>query len=153
MVKVDLPWLAAIVSVGAFAPALAEVLENDKSGYHLFNPTPPDQMRPLSTDRPDGTESPITVDAGHAQLELSFVDYVHDDEATEDLDAWTVFDTNIKVGVLNNVDTQFVFGAYAEEETNPHGAPSETLNGFTDVQIRVKVNLWGNDPVRPAAGD
>jgi hypothetical protein len=42
----------------------------DKSGYHLFHPTPRDLMRPLSTDRPDQTESPYTVDAGHFQIEM-----------------------------------------------------------------------------------
>jgi hypothetical protein len=41
----------------------------DKSGYHLFRPTPRELMRELSTDRPDQTESAYTVDAGHVQLE------------------------------------------------------------------------------------
>lgn len=30
----------------------------------IFNPVPPDQMRPMPPDRPDKTESPDTVDAG-----------------------------------------------------------------------------------------
>ena len=34
-------------------------------------------MREFNTDRPDVTESPFTVDAGHWQLELSFVEYTH----------------------------------------------------------------------------
>jgi hypothetical protein len=37
--------------------------------YSLFNPIPKDQMRPFSIDRPDVTESPISVDAGHFQFE------------------------------------------------------------------------------------
>src|SRR5688572_5942243 len=41
-----------------------------KSHYHLFNPTPRAQMREMSTDRPDQTESPYTVDAGHVQVEM-----------------------------------------------------------------------------------
>lgn len=40
----------------------------DKSGYSLFKPTPRQFMRELTTDRPDQTESPYTVDAGHFQV-------------------------------------------------------------------------------------
>jgi len=35
-------------------------------------------MRDLSADKPDATESPITVDAGHYQVELSFMDFGRD---------------------------------------------------------------------------
>jgi hypothetical protein len=43
----------------------------DKSGYTLFRPTPEALLRELTSDRPDKTESPITVDAGHFQLEMA----------------------------------------------------------------------------------
>ncbi len=118
---------------------------NDKSGYHLFNPTPRELMRPMSADRPDATESPITVDAGYVQVELSFVSFTHDDVNGVKTDAWTVFDTNVKVGLLHNVDVQFVFSAYNEQETDTSGLPTTMVNGFGDLQIRLKINLWGND--------
>ncbi len=89
----------------------------DKTGYHLFNPTPSEQMRPLSADRPDATESPITVDAGHVQVEVSFFDYIRSDHDGDDFDAWTVFDANVKFGLFNNVDLQLVFGVYGEQTT------------------------------------
>src|SRR5207247_8308607 len=41
----------------------------DKRHYTLFNPTPRELMREMNTDRPDKTESPYTVDAGHFQVE------------------------------------------------------------------------------------
>src|SRR5947207_2540338 len=44
----------------------------DKSGYNLFHPTPRDMMRELSADRPDKTDCPFTVDAGHFQVEMDF---------------------------------------------------------------------------------
>src|SRR6185295_420185 len=50
----------------------------EKEGYTLFNPTPESLLRGLNTDRPDVTESPFTVDAGHFQTELSFVEYTYD---------------------------------------------------------------------------
>src|SRR4051812_24541556 len=49
-----------------------------KEGYTVFNSTPEALLRGLNTDRPDVTESPFTVDAGHFQTELSFVEYTYD---------------------------------------------------------------------------
>ena len=139
---------AQILAIGYSTIANAEQSGVDKNQYHLFNPTPRNLMRPLSADRPDATESPITVDAGHVQVELSFIDYAHDDEDGVTTDATTLFDTNIKIGLLNQVDLQVVLAAYREEETDPDPpdtAPSTTLNGFGDIQLRLKINLWGND--------
>jgi hypothetical protein len=42
----------------------------DKWQYHLLRPTPAELIPEMSTDRPDKTESPYTVDAGHFQVEL-----------------------------------------------------------------------------------
>lgn len=120
----------------------------DKSGYSLLNPTPRELMRPLSTDRPDATESPYTVDAGHVQVESSFVEYARDTRSpggvrTESLD---VLPTNIKLGLLNNADLQLVLTPYSRERTNdPASPPPATAEGFGDPLIRFKCNLWGND--------
>jgi hypothetical protein len=43
----------------------------DKGGYNLFNPAPRELMRELTPDRPDKTESPYAVDAGHIQNVVS----------------------------------------------------------------------------------
>ena len=109
---------------------------SDKSGYSLFNPTPRDLWRPLSADRPDFTESPITVDAGAVQVELSFIDYARDG----DRNALSVAPANIKVGLLNDVDLQFVFDPYVDSDDG-----MTTSSGFGDLQFRLKINLWGND--------
>jgi len=124
----------------------------DKNGYNLFNPTPRGQMRPLSADRPDATESPITVDAGHVQVEVSFFDFARSDHDGDEFDSWTAFDANIKIGLLNRVDLQFVFGVFGEETTNPALGPETSVEGFSDVQIRTKVNLWGNEGGTTAFG-
>ena len=50
----------------------------DKSAYTLFHPTPTAELRELSTDRPDQTESAHTVDAGHWQIESDLVNYTSD---------------------------------------------------------------------------
>ena len=46
--------------------------------HHLFNPKPKDALRDLSTDRPDLTESPYTVDAGHVQWEIDLFNATYD---------------------------------------------------------------------------
>src|SRR4051812_28837051 len=65
------------------ASAPADSRPADKSGYTLFNPVPANLMRDLSPDRPDVTESPYTVDAGHVQAELSFAEWGKGDGTDE----------------------------------------------------------------------
>ena len=146
--------MAGIVAMSlTYAPALiAQDVAKDKAGYHLFNPTPEHLMRPLAADRPDATESPITVDAGHAQIEISFLSYSRSSAGGDEVEAWTVLDANVKLGLLDNVDLQFVFGVYGEESIDPVGGPETNLQGFGDLQIRTKVNLWGNDGGKTAFG-
>ena len=122
----------------------------DKSGYNLFNPTPDEYMREMSPDRPDKTDSPFTVDAGHFQLEMDFVNLTydaptaaHDNLKTED---YQIAPMNFKVGVLNNTDFQLVLMPYQWERTENRSAGTvEQKSGFGDITPRVKVNLIGND--------
>ncbi len=118
----------------------------DKSDYNLFNPTPVTLMRELSPDRPDKTESPYTVDTGHFQLEMDFANYTGDDTDGVHTEAWNVAPVNLKVGVLNNVDVQFVLDDYLYVRTADHVAGTTTTqSGFGDFTTRVKINLWGDD--------
>ena len=100
-----------------------------KSPHTLFNPTPDYLLRELSPDRPDATESPLTVDAGRFALEASLFDYRRDG-GVED---YTYGSLNFKAGLTNNTDLQAVFDLYAGGEK------------FSDLTLRLKHNLWGND--------
>ena len=124
-------------STGAGSPA-------DKSQYTLFNPTPASQMREFNTDRPDVTESPYTVDAGHFQIELSFVEYTHDSTSGVQSENLSILPANLKVGLLNNFDLQLVLEPYAHTSINTHGS-TQRLSGFGDTELRGKLNLWGDD--------
>jgi hypothetical protein len=122
----------------------------DKSHYHLFNPTPREQMRELSTDRPDQTESPYTVDAGHFQIEMDLANGMLDHDRADAGDvrsqAWSFGGVNLKVGLLNNVDLQFVLDGYVATRTKDRlTGVSSDASGFGDVQTRLKINVWGND--------
>src|SRR5678809_1276965 len=90
----------------------------DKSAFNLFNPVPENLMRELAPDRPDQTESPYTVDAGHFQLEMDLVSYTHDHDRSGGgdvrTDAWSVAPLNLKLGLLNQVDIQFLLDTQVE---------------------------------------
>ena len=129
--------------------ALAAAAAPDKSQYHLFNPTPPQWLREMSTDRPDKTESAYTVDAGHFQIEMDFVNYSYDkhNPARDGtiVRTWGIAPINLKVGLLNNLDVQFVLQPHTYVHTSDPAAGVSKQRGFGDFVTRVKWNLWGND--------
>jgi hypothetical protein len=125
----------------------------DKSGYHLFRPTPREFMREMSTDRPDQTESPYTVDAGHVQVEMDFVNVIYDRHSSDGVrsETWNVAPVNLKIGLHNRVDLQVILDNYLDVRTRESGV-EKRHRGFGDITARLKINLWGNDGGRTALG-
>ncbi len=120
--------------------------ETNKTIYNLFNPTPRELMRELTPDRPDKTESPYTVDAGHFQLEMDFANVIRDESSGVRTRAWNVAPFNVKIGLLNNVDLQFVFDDYLRLRTEDRSTHTVRIqSGVGDFTPRLKVNLWGDD--------
>ena len=127
-----------------------ETPQPDKSRYHLFNPTPPQLMREMSTDRPDKTESAYTLDAGHFQIEMDVLTYAYDrdnglpnDTRVESL---SIAPMNLKVGLCNYADLQLIIETYNSVRTHVRDAGTvEDNRGFGDITPRLKINLWGND--------
>src|SRR5213592_1877389 len=66
------------VSESSVESALEQAVSKNKGHYTIFNPVPGDLLRELTPDRPDKTESPYTVDAGHFQLEMDVLNYTYD---------------------------------------------------------------------------
>ena len=141
---VALVFSAAVAIAETAQPADSPAPNN--SCYNLFNPVPDALLRELSPDRPDKTESPYTVDAGHFMLEMDFANYTYDQSGGITTKAWNVAPFNLKVGLLNNVDFQVVFDNYLNVRTEG-GAPgaSTTQSGVGDLTTRLKINLWGDD--------
>jgi hypothetical protein len=122
----------------------------DKSHYNLFSPTPDEFMRELAADRPDKTDCPFTVDAGHFQLEMDFANLTYNSPNGErghvQSTAFEAAPMNLKVGLLNNVDFQLVFTPYRWERTDNRDSRKITENsGFEGITPRFKINLLGND--------
>ena len=125
--------LTLLVGTAPLSFALAGDLP-DKSRSNLFNPTPKDRLREFATDRPDKTEGPTTVDAGHFQFEMDLATFTHD-AGTK---VWNVAPFDLCAGLLNQVELSLIFGSYVNEQS------TSTLSGV-DFITRLKINLWGND--------
>ncbi len=142
-------WPAGTRSVAAQE---AEEPLPDKSGYNLFNPTPPDMMRELEPGRPDQTDSPFTVDAGHYQVESVFAAFTDSRSNGVHTDSWNIAPTTIRIGLLNNADLQFSFDNYLIVHSGGGGAPASTQSGFGDLTTGLRINLWGNEGGKTAFG-
>jgi len=134
-------------SVVALLGAAGVAMAQDKSQYTLFNPTPERLLRELTTDRPDITESPFTVDAGHVQFETTLFGFARSarDAAGAVSDSYELGTTNVRIGLTNDVEAGFVWQPYGIVRT--HGGPGEAVrqSGIGGLELRGKVNLWGND--------
>ncbi len=143
-------WFRSWVLLAGLSPTLLDAdSDAEHRGYTLFHPVPQNQLRPMSLDRPDKTESPYTVDAGHYQLEMDLVNYAHDQESGAGprltTDIFALAPMNWKVGLTPRVDLQvLVLPQVRIRESTPGGA-AVTTSGFGDLATRVKINLWGND--------
>jgi hypothetical protein len=145
-----------LIFAGLAVAPLCGAEPNDKSQYHLFKPTPVELTRPMSTDRPDKTESPYTVDAGHFQIESDLISYGIDRDkeggANQREDSWGT-SLNLKAGLCNFSDLQVVIFPYSHVKTDDRVARTVSRqSGFGDVVTRLKVNLWGNDGGACAGG-
>lgn len=119
----------------------------------LFNPTPRSEMREMSTDRPDMTESPLSVDPGHVQVEVDAVAWEHEvsDEGVTDTVRFGT--SNVRIGLLPSVDFQVVVQPIVHRVgTVSNGQPTDSLTGVGDTTLRLKVNLVGNQGERFAIG-
>jgi hypothetical protein len=98
------------------------------------------------------------VDAGHFQLEMSFLDTSSDlfniEQSGRDVETFSYAPMNIKAGLLNNVDIQLVIQPHIYQRTrdktdaDDNGVQEEVvekLSGYGDMQTRLKINIWGND--------
>jgi len=138
--------MLALAGADASGAATEPSASPDKSNYTLFNPTPRELMRELSTDRPDKTESAYTVDAGHFQIEADILSYAYDrhnaDFSNTRVETVSIAPMNLKVGLCNSVDLQLVIETYTSIRV--HDVATGTVHknrGFGDIIPRLKWNI------------
>lgn len=124
--------------------ALAAEKLQGKSHYTFASPVPSQLLREMTTDRPDITESPFTVDAGHIQFETNLFAYAKSrpDMAGIVTESYEFLTANMRIGVANHAELAFVVQPYGVTRMFP---PAARASGIGNFEIRVKLNLWGND--------
>src|SRR5258707_15296278 len=125
----------------------------DKSQYNLFNPTPCGQLRDFAPDRPDQTEGPFTVDAGHLQVEEGIFQYTYTNQSQRFSDirvqGYQWLNTAIKLGVLNNLDLELFVPVYNEVDVK-QGNLKTRMSGFAEHIVPRQLSFFrdeGNLPV------
>lgn len=113
--------------------------------YSLFKPVPKEQMREMETDRPDVTESPYTVDAGHLQYETDVLRLIKDRSELKETTTLLVNQANIKLGLTQNTALQVGFQTYGRQKEKELNGENSVTEGFGDVTVRLKQNIIGND--------
>src|SRR5688500_7994788 len=82
----------------------------------------PAGLRELTTDRPDTTESPFTVNPGHVQLEMDAVSYTRDREGGAKTEEWEAAAFNLRFGLTRDFEAGiFVVPFRRMVETPPAG--------------------------------
>lgn len=148
--------MRAIISfVAIFFVLMGTLHANPKNKYWFFNPTPRSDMRPMSADRPDKTESSITVDAGHFQAEVSPFSFVYDWNSNNGtrLNGYSIMPMLLKAGLTNWMDLEVGLEPYVHNSTfDIASLSSDVHQGFGDVVPRIKINFMGNDSGKFALG-
>lgn len=117
-----------------------------QENHSLFHPVPQGQMREMETDRPDVTESPFTVDAGHFQFETDLVRLIRETSESKHTHTLLINQFNLKIGLTGSTAIQIGFQTYGrQEEKEPASGSKTTQDGYGDMNIRIKQNLIGND--------
>ena len=104
-------------------------------------------MRELTPDRPDKTESPYTLDAGHFQLEMDFANYTYDKSDGTDhegLERRAVQPQSRTCSTMS-IFSSFSMITWMSARKTAAPAQSITQSGVGDFTTRLKINLWGDD--------
>ena len=132
---------------------LAGSVAPDPAGYNLFQPVPAGQLRDLDTDRPDKTNSPHTLDAGHYQLEAGLFTYTRTTASGVRTENASWADTTLRVGLIPWAELQVELPVYQSNRVTDLAAhATQRGSGAGDLSAILKGNLWGNDSGATAGG-
>jgi hypothetical protein len=102
--------------------------------------------RELTSDRPDVTESPFTIEPGRVQLESSLVEHLRDHDETSRRHEWSAATINLRIGLGGSSEVQLLVDPWQRRVVRDMaGGGTRTATGVGDVTVRGKWNLRGND--------
>lgn len=125
--------MAVIIALALAGPAAAQEAREER-------------LREMATDRPNLTDSPTTIDAGHVQLEIGGIDRTTDRTELVRERSYSYGDVNARLGVAANVELNLIVQPHvvSRSRDRPTGATT-SIHGLGDLVIGGKVNFWGND--------
>lgn len=94
---------------------------------------------PLTSDRPDFTESTSIVPQGHVQVEGGYTFY-----RVEEEEGSTLGEILVRVGIGERLEARIGAGSYNRIDTGVSGA--DDITGFEDPSLSVKIALTEDDP-------
>ncbi len=109
-------------------------------------------LREMTTDRPDATESPFTVNPGHVQLEMDIANFGRDRERGEEVEEWEAAPFNLRFGVTDNFELGFFVVPFRSVTETPATGQRARSEGWGDPVLRAKWNFFGNDEGDVALG-
>lgn len=133
--------ILALLCLTPIVVCAQEASPEKKRSYNLFNPVPKSEMRSFSIDRPDVTESPVTVDAGHFQFEGDIFKLIKPRQGNSER-AFNIVNGLYKMGLSDSWDIHIgleLYNIYQDAEG------STVEKGYGNTTIRLKYNFWGND--------
>ena len=133
---------AALIVFALCAPALAQSEDVDSTSGpdNLFGIESEPLVGPLVADRPDFTESPLTVPMGHIQIEGGFTFY-------DDPDYWTLPEGLVRLGLTRDLEFRLELPDYFNIDDGPGDD-----DGITDMSLGVKWQFLQQDGVIPDTG-
>jgi hypothetical protein len=109
-------------------------------------------LRELTTDRPDATESPFTVDRQHVQLEMDVASFTRNRLDGVETTEWVLAPFNVRYGLAHNVEAGVFLVPHVRVTEQPRGEGKTRTTGIGDTVLRAKINFWGNDGGSTALG-
>lgn len=135
------PLLFSVSVSGAALPNVAPIPVDEAE---LVADRPVVRLREMTTDRPDTTESPFTVDAGHLQIETTLFGFARSprDPAGMRDDSYEFGTSNLRIGVTPALEVDIIVQPYGI--VSPGGGAARQT-GVGSLDLRAKLNFWGND--------
>ena len=107
----------------------------------------PDLNEPLVTDRPDFTESSVTVGYGVAQLETGYT-FTYDSEGDDRVSSHSFPESLLRLGMFAEWFEFRIDWNYAVEQSDIGGV-EDTVSGAEDLGLGVKLALTPQDGILP----
>jgi hypothetical protein len=127
----------------------AQAQATKRPSFNLFRPVPKEKMREMETDRPDVTESPSTVDAGHFQYEADLVKFKREKDEVNSQHTLLINQADLKLGITNSTDLEVIIQSFGRQrELDMSTGTLTTGHGPGSLTLRIKQNLLGNDEGR-----